>query len=235
MRQSISMTYSETMAKLKALGNEKMRQMNCKNGAGENHFGVKMGDIRALAKEIKTDPQLAAKLWESGNIDAMFLATLIMKPKELSVADLDRMLASLSYCHLVDWFGTNVVKQHPDKEAQRERWMKSKHDMTARMGWSLTAERIVKNPDGLNMNDILDRLEKEMSKVPNGPKWNMNSGALWTMNYCLAEIGINFPEHRKRALAIAEKIGAFKDYPVSKGCTSPYAPIWIAEMVKRKS
>jgi len=28
--------------------------------------------------------------------------------------------------------------------------------------------------------------------------------------------------------------GAAGDYPVSKGCTSPFAPIWNAEMVRRQ-
>ena len=55
------------------------------------------------------------------------------------------------------------------------------------------------------------------------------------MNYCLAEIGINFPEHRERAIAIGEKLGVLRDYPVSKGCVSPYAPIWITEMVRRNA
>ena len=41
-------------------------------------------------------------------------------------------------------------------------------------------------------------------------------------------------KHRKRALAIGEKLGVFSDYPTSKGCTSPFAPIWISEMVSRQ-
>ena len=35
------------------------------------------------------------------------------------------------------------------------------------------------------------------------------------------------------AVAIGEELGVYRDYPVSKGCTSPYAPIWIGEMVRR--
>jgi 3-methyladenine DNA glycosylase AlkD len=54
------------------------------------------------------------------------------------------------------------------------------------------------------------------------------------MNSCLAGIGIHFAKHRKRALAIGEKLGIYRDYPVSKGCTSPFAPIWINEMVRRQ-
>ena len=50
----------------------------------------------------------------------------------------------------------------------------------------------------------------------------------------LAEIGIHFPQHRTRAIAIGEKLGLYRDYPVSKGCTSPFAPTWIIAMVSRQ-
>jgi 3-methyladenine DNA glycosylase AlkD len=56
----------------------------------------------------------------------------------------------------------------------------------------------------------------------------------WTMNSTLAQIGIYFPKLRKRAIDIGERLGIYRDYPVSKGCTSPFAPIWINEMVKRQ-
>ena len=54
------------------------------------------------------------------------------------------------------------------------------------------------------------------------------------MNNTLATIGIHFPKHRKRAIAIGEKLGIYRDYPVSKGCTSPFAPIWINFMVNQR-
>lgn len=54
------------------------------------------------------------------------------------------------------------------------------------------------------------------------------------MNNTLANIGIHHVKHRKRALTIGEKLGIYRDYPCSKGCTSPFAPIWISEMVKRQ-
>ena len=57
----------------------------------------------------------------------------------------------------------------------------------------------------------------------------------WTMNNTLAEIGIHFPDHRERALAIGEMLGVYRDYPVSKGCTSPFAPIWINAIFRFRS
>jgi 3-methyladenine DNA glycosylase AlkD len=53
------------------------------------------------------------------------------------------------------------------------------------------------------------------------------------MNFCLAGIGIHHPKLRKRAIAVGERLGIYRDYPVSKGCTSPFPPIWIDEMVRR--
>jgi len=219
------MTYDEVMSQLKALGKESVRKHNTKWGAGDNQFGVESGALRTLAKQIKTNPELAEELWSSGIIDAMMLATLLMKPKQLSVADLDRLVGSVNYSGVGDWLATNVVKLHPDKEAQREKWMDSSHDFTRRMGWSLTTERVIKQPDGLNLPGLLDRIDSEIGSA--------HRDAQWTMNYCLAEIGIKNPELRARAIAIGEKHGAFKDYPVSKGCVSPFAPIWITEMIRR--
>jgi 3-methyladenine DNA glycosylase AlkD len=120
---------------------------------------------------------------------------------------------------------TNVVKLHPKKEELREEWMTSDHPMAARAGWSLTTERVVKSPEGLDLKALLDRIEKEIGSA--------STPTQWTMNYCMIEIGIHFPEHRDRALAIGEKQGLYRDYPVSKGCVSPYAPIAIPEMVSR--
>jgi 3-methyladenine DNA glycosylase AlkD len=220
------MTVEEIMDQLRALGSEKVRQINARNGAGENQFGVQRGDLRTLAKRIKTNPELATSLWQTGNGDAMLLATLLMRPPQISAEELERLVSSVTYSHLADWLGTHVVKLHPKKELLRQRWMESSQVMTARAGWSLTAERVVKAPQGLDLDALLDRIEREMGDAP--------ALVQWTMNSCLAEIGIRFPAHRDRALAIGEKLGVFRDYPTSKGCTSPFAPLWIAEMVKRQ-
>ena len=48
-------TLEEALAQLESLGNEKVRAQNKKHGAGDNQFGVRLGDIRKLAKKIKAD------------------------------------------------------------------------------------------------------------------------------------------------------------------------------------
>jgi 3-methyladenine DNA glycosylase AlkD len=221
------MTLKETLAQLKSLGDEKRRAHNTKSGAGDNQFGVPMGDIRKLAAKIKTNDKLASALWDTGNIDAQLLAILLFKPDKLSRDEMDRMVRSANFAGVADWLNSYVVKNHPDKEALRQAWMEDDDRWAARAGWNLTSERIARSPDGLDLPALLDRIESEMGNAP--PE------VQWTMNFCLAGIGVNFSRHRKRAIAIGEKLGIYRDYPVSKGCTSPFAPIWISEMVRRQS
>jgi 3-methyladenine DNA glycosylase AlkD len=221
-----TMTLNETLKQLKALGNEATRKHNAKWGAGDNQFGVKSGDIRALAKKIKSNPELAMPLWKTGNLDAQLLAILLIKPETLSAREVDRLVRSISAAQVADWLISYVVKQHADKETLRQEWMADDDRWAARAGWSLTAERVAKSPGGLEPPVLLDRIESEMGDA--------DPVVQWTMNSALAEIGIHFPKLRKRAIAIGDKLGIYRDYPVSKGCTSPFAPIWIDAMVKRQ-
>lgn len=220
------MDLQEAMAQLESFGNEKVRAQNRKRGAGDNQFGVRLGDIRKVAAKIKTDERLAAALWDTGNIDARLLAILIVKPQNLSGDDLDRMVRSADFVQVADWLNAYVVGKHPDRESVRQPWMDDDNPWTCRAGWNLTSLRIAKDPEGIDQPVLLDRIESEMASAP--------AEVQWTMNFCLAGIGIHSPIHRERAISIGEKLGVYRDFPVSKGCTSPFAPIWINEMASRQ-
>lgn len=226
-----SVSVEDALKQLKALGDPKVRAQNMKSGAwgagaGENQFGVPLGDIRTVAKKIKSGHELALDLWDTGNVDAQFLAALLLDPKKLSAKELDRLVRSISFVRVADWFISYVVANFLDKDTLREGWMNDKNRWAARAGWQLTASRVAKSPEGLKLPALLDRVEKEMpTAVPE---------VQWTMNNTLANIGIHEPKLRKRALALGEKIGLYRDWPVSKGCTPPFAPIWINFMVSRQ-
>ena len=221
------MTVKEVLSHLKSLSNEKMVALHQKNGAMDNLFGVKLGDIRNIANKLKTNHELALQLWQTKNIDARLLSILIIQPKALSIHELEEMVQAIDLAQIADWFNAYVLKDNPEKELIREKWMDSDNKWLARSGWSLTAGKITRDADGLNLERILDRIETEIKNV--APE------VQWTMNTALAQIGIHFPEYRNRAIEIGEKAGIYRDFPVSKGCTSPFAPIWIREMVSRQN
>lgn len=219
------MTVTEILTQLESLRNESTFTHNAKYGAVKQ-FGVKLGDIRPIAKKIKIDHALAFELWETGYVEARLLATLIVNPKKLSAEEVSHMAHTIDFVHEAEWFNSYVLKEFPGKEQFREAWMDSGNKWAARSGWSLMAGRIAREPEGIDIDGTLDRIEKEMPDA--------QPEVQWTMNSTLANIGINHPEFRQRALEIGEKLGIYRDYPVSKGCTSPFAPIWINEMVKRQ-
>src|SRR5687768_14746647 len=200
-----NMTVKEILAQLESLGDDARRKHNTKAGAPDNQFGVKLGDLRTLAKKIKTDHDLALKLWDTGNVEAQLLATLIIKPKSLSADELDQLTRSTTCAQAADWLNAYVVAQHPEKEALREKWMKAKDPWAARAGWHLTASDVNKVAGGLDLVALVDVIEKEMPKA--APE------VQWTMNNTLAAIGIRDAKLRKRVIAIGEKIGLYRDWP----------------------
>jgi 3-methyladenine DNA glycosylase AlkD len=219
-------TVKSILAELESLGDERVRAHNRKDGAGDAQFGVKLGDVRKVAAKVKGERELVDALWKTKKLEPRLVAILLVKPKDLARDDVDRMVRSAGFVQVADWLMAYVVKKHAAKEPLREAWMADVDPWASRAGWALTAERVEKSSGGLDLGGLLDRIEREMPAS--------DPLVQWTMNACLAAIGIQSPQHRKRAVAIGEAIGAYRDYPVSKGCTSPFAPIWIAEMVRRQ-
>ncbi|MBF6352171.1 DNA alkylation repair protein [Nocardia flavorosea] len=178
-------TVAEVMAELAALEDPKIRAVNEKHG--DDH-GVNLTKLRALAKQLKTEHELAGELWHTGNGAARLLALLICRPKAFEAAEPDPLVA--------------------------------------RAGWALTTHRVTKKSEGLDLPGLLDTIEAEMKTAPDRLQW--------AMNHCLAQIGIDHAEYRARAIDIGERLEVLKDYPTPPNCTSPFAPIWIAEIVRRQ-
>ncbi len=62
------------------------------------------------------------------------------------------MVREGSFGQVADWLGSYVIKHHPAKEARREAWLQDPDPWAGRAGWGLTAERIAKSPDGIDVD-----------------------------------------------------------------------------------
>jgi 3-methyladenine DNA glycosylase AlkD len=216
-------TVADVMAELAALEDPKARAVNEKHG--DDH-GVNLGKLRALAKRLKTQQELALQLWKTADTAARLLAILICRPKAFERDELDVMLREARRPKVHDWLVNYVVKKNPHAEELRLAWSADPDPVVASAGWALTTERVAKKPEGLDLAGLLDVIEAEMKDAPDRLQW--------AMNHCLAQIGIDHPEHRARAIDIGERLEVLKDYPTPPNCTSPFAPIWINEMVRRQ-
>ena len=220
----MSETAAEVMAELATLEDPKMREANERRG--DDH-GVNLSKLRAVAKRLKTQQDLARELWATKDTAARLLALLICRPKAFERDELDAMLRESRAPKVHDWLVNYVVKKSPHAEELRVAWSADADPVVASAGWALTTERITKKPEGLDLDGLLDTIEAEMKDAPDRLQW--------AMNHTLAQIGIEHAEHRARALGIGERLEVLKDYPTPPNCTSPYAPDWINEMVSRRS
>ncbi|GAT65355.1 DNA alkylation repair protein [Planomonospora sphaerica] len=216
-------TVAEVMAELASLEDPKAREVNERHG--DDH-GVNLGRLRALAKRLKTQQDLARRLWETDDSAARLLAILVCRPKAFTRDELDAMVRQSRTPKVHDWLVNYVVKKSPHAEELRLAWSADPDPVVASAGWALTTERVAKQPGGLDLPGLLDVIEAEMKDAPDRLQW--------AMNHCLAQIGIEHAGHRARAVAIGERLEVLKDYPTPPNCTSPFAPVWIAEMVRRR-
>lgn len=216
-------TAPEVLAELAALEDPKARAINERHG--DDH-GVNLTKLRAIAKRLKTDPELSRELWATGDTAGRLVAILICRPKALGRDELDAMLRDARTPKVHDWLVNYVVKKSPHAEELRVAWSADPDPVVASAGWALTSERVVKKPEGLDLDGLLDVVEDRMRDAPDQLQWAMNN--------VLAQIGIEHPDLRDRAVDIGERLEVLKDYPTPPNCTSPFAPTWIAEMVRRQ-
>jgi 3-methyladenine DNA glycosylase AlkD len=211
------------LAELAALNDPKIRAVNERHG--DDH-GVNLTKLRAVAKRLKTQQDLARDLWATGDTAARLLALLICRPKAFDRDELDTMLRDARTPKVHDWLVNYVVKKNPHCEELRRAWFDDADPVVASAGWALTVDRVAKSPDGLDLPGLLDLIEAGMKDAPDRLQW--------AMNHCLAQIGIDHPAYRARAIDIGERLQVLKDYPTPPNCTSPFAPVWIGEMVRRQ-
>jgi 3-methyladenine DNA glycosylase AlkD len=216
-------TFDAVMAELAALEDPKMREANQKRG---DHHGVNLSALRAVAKRLKTQHELARELWATEDTAARLLSLLICRPKSFELQELDSMLRQARAPKVHDWLVNYVVKKSPHAEELRVTWTDDPDQVVASAGWALTTERVAKEPEGLDLPGLLDTIELEMRDAPDRVQW--------AMNHTLAQIGIEHADHRARAIGIGERLEVLKDYPTPPNCTSPFAPIWINEVVSRR-
>ena len=217
-------TVAGLLAELAALEDPRVRAVNEKHG--DDH-GVNLGKLRGIAKRLKTQQELSVELWATGNTAARLLALLICRPKAFTAQELDAMVRKSHVPKVNDWFVNYVVKKSKHAEELRLAWFTDPDPVVAASGWALTSERVVKAPAGLDLPGLLDLIEAQMKDAPDRLQWAMNN--------CLAQIGIENPDLRARAIGIGERLEVLKDYPTPPNCTSPFAPIWITELVRRKA
>lgn len=188
--------------------------------------------IRNIAKEIGKNVELATHLWKSGGFSARMLSFLILDLKAVDVPRIEGMIADLEavdgkeQSQLLDWLIANVIMKKAALKNETAKWRDDPSTLRQRTFWSVQARSVRAENHALN-EQLLAHIEQALPAA--------NEKVQWNMNWCAAQIGIADERLRDRCIALGERLGLYRDYPVSKGCTSPFLPIWIGSVVGKQA
>lgn len=211
------MSLDQVMAQLKKLGSEQTRKTHARHGAKGEFYGVKIGDMKPIAKRHMGDQELALALYDTGNGDAMYLAGLIADGARMTRKQLDAWVKKATWAMISEYTVPWVAAESPHARTVALAWMDAKQEHVAAAGWNTYASYVALQPDeALDLAEIerlLKRAEKEIGKAPNRVRYCMNS-------FVIAVGGAVAPLLAK-AKAAAKKIGTVE---VDMGDTSCKVP-----------
>ncbi|ENB9401975.1 DNA alkylation repair protein [Bacillus sp. CD3-5] len=220
------MLLEEVMQQLEEYGTEQNRKTYKNHGAKEPLFGVSFANLKLLKKKIKKDHDLAILLWETKNMDAMTLATMILDPKKVTTELLNNWVQEVDYYCLMDVLMTAICTS-PIAIERMEDWTKSHDEWIGRAGWSLLANIAIKNKTLQDdvFSPYLDEIKENIHNEKNRKREAMNSA--------LIAIGIRNEDLERKAIEIAREIGKVQVDHGATSCKTPDAESYIKKARER--
>lgn len=214
------MELRETLSELRKLGTAQTVKIYRRHGASGDVYGVSFANLNKLAKKLGTDPKLAAELWQTGNFDAMTLATIVADPAGFSSRDLDAWVRAIDSYPVADYFVSRLVMRTTHAAARASVWSGRRAEFTRRCGFHL-ARRLAEQgaEDEAFFLPLLARIERETHASPNRARESMNTA--------LIAIGKRGGRLRREARRIAKALGRVE---IDHGETSCKTPDATAEL-----
>ena len=189
------------MAELERVGTEKLRTAYVLHGATGNYFGVSTAQFKRLKKKIGSDQRLALELWNSNNIDAQILATMIVDLKTIDEILIDEWIKMIHYYAVADEFVGNVVVPSPFAKIKMLQWMRSDEEYIKRCGYTLL-EQIAHESDSLTDDEFIQHLHVIGKEIQ-----LMENRARQAMYDALIAIGKRNKLLNMEAMIVASQIG----------------------------
>lgn len=221
-------TVATIMAELKKKGSAQTRKIYARHGnVTENMFGVSMADLKVIAKKIKGQQVLACELYETRNLDAMYLAGLVADGAQMTEKQLNAWAEAAAGLQMISEYTVPWVAV--DNAHARDlaiRWMKSKNEHVVSSGWSTYAGLVAMKPDEAldlaEIDDLLSAVEKGIKSAPNRVRSKMNAFVIAVGSYVKPLL--------KNAKASAQRIGAVSVDVGETDCKIPLATAYIAKI-----
>lgn len=223
------MTVDEVMQKLEEMGTEQTKKTFLRHGAKEPFFGVRVGDMKKLVKEVKRDQELALALYETGNSDAMYLAGLTVDPKRMSKEVLQAWVSKAYWYMLAEYTVANVTAESAYALELAREWIQSEEEMIAACGWNTYANYLSITPDDkLHLDEIKDLLQLIQNTIH-----SERNRVRYTMNQFVIAVGAYVSALHHEAVDVAARIGAVRVDMGQTACKVPLATEYIKKIEER--
>ncbi len=202
---SPSSTAAEIVAHLRSIGSEENRHGMLRYGIKiDRALGISHGVQRQIAKQIKRNHERAFELWDSGIMEAQFIASVTADPKRFTAEDARRWAASFDSWDIVDGVSDLFV----DTDSWRdliEEFADDEREFVRRTAFAMMAWSVVhrKTEPEATFDGFMRLIEAHAIDERNFVKK--------AVNWALRSIGKRSMALHASALASAERLAASQD------------------------
>lgn len=195
------MQLAEIKKRLKNAANPKSVEGMARVGISpDKAFGVRIPDLRAMAKEIGRNHDLAARLWRDGMRETMILATMIDEPAKVDKAQMEAWVTDFYDWEVCDQCIANLFEKTPFAASKAVEWSNRSEEFVKRAGFVLMARLAVsdkKAPDSMFV-PFFDLIERDSIDERNFVKK--------AVNWALRQIGKRNLNMNEAAVKCARRI-----------------------------
>lgn len=222
------MTAEEIVEQLRPLGRESYKKVMMRHGVKEPFFGVPIGDMKPIQKQIKKDYQLALDLYDTGIYDAMYLAGLIADDEKMTREDLQKWLDKAPCSAISDVTVAWVAAGSSHGWDMAMKWLAAPDEKSKCAGWATLSSWVAMTPDTdldiPRLRELLTQIEASIHEQSNDVKYGMNGFVI--------SVGCYVAELTEEALRVGKAIGKV-DIELVGDCKLPSILHYIQKVAER--
>jgi len=211
-------TCRDIVARLKALGSQKNMEGMRRYGITGRAYGVRIPDLRMMARDIGRDRQLALALWNVPARETRILASMIDEPGAVTRGQMENWAGSFDTWEICDQCCMNLFRKTAEAPAMALAWSRRREEYVKRAGYVLMAALAVHHKEA---NDVFfERFFPAIRRGASDDRRYVKKAVSWA----LRQTGKRNPGLNQAAIAVAEDLGQ-RDSPAAR---------WVARDVLRE-
>jgi len=203
----MSWSVSEVMQRLEALGDPNtVKFKEAKFGIrASNSLGIMQKDLKALAKQIGRNNDLALELYDTQVYEARLLTCRLYDPKLISKSQMNRWAGNFENWEICDSYCMGFFTFSPHAIPKAIQWSSNKKEFIKRAGFAIMAAYgfADKKADNEIFAQFFEHIERE--------SYDDRIYVKKAVNWALRSIGKRNPDLLKMAIKSAEQISKTDD------------------------